>query len=351
MRRQWISILLLAATYVGTVVGAGFATGKEIVTFFSMHGALGTISVAISGFLFIVVGTKIMVISARIEAYSFQDFNVYLFGNKVGRVVNLFVFIVVICVTSVILSGAGAVFHEQLGLPYQLGIIATLVICYIVILKGLKGIYAINAYIVPLMVIFILFVSISIVEQYPHELLVKIMPTQFSEHLSWTVSPLTYSAFNIMTAQVVLVPLGKEIRDEKILRWGGFWGGLILFFILMSNHISLSAFPETFSHEIPMAEIVKHFGTFIHILFLLVIYGEIFNSVVGNVFGITRQLNASFKVRYHHAVLIILFVIFLISQAGYGKLLSVMYPLIGSIGLILLVFIMFKKIPAYNGDR
>lgn len=48
--------------------------GKEIVTFFSVYGALGTIGIAISGILFILVGTKIMIISARIGAYSYRGF-------------------------------------------------------------------------------------------------------------------------------------------------------------------------------------------------------------------------------------------------------------------------------------
>lgn len=51
--QQWISVLLVAATYIGTVIGAGFATGKEIVTFFSRFGAIGTLGVMISCYLFI----------------------------------------------------------------------------------------------------------------------------------------------------------------------------------------------------------------------------------------------------------------------------------------------------------
>ena len=335
----------MAATYVGTVVGAGFSTGKEIVTFFSLNGALGTFGIAMSGFLFIVVGTKIMIISARIQAYSFIEFNEYIFGRKIGKVINLFLFIIVVCITSVMLSGAGAVFHEQLGIPYQVGIIATLILCYIVILKGLKGIFAINSYTVPIMIMFILFVSVSIFGQHPHELLNKIIPYQVSIELSWMVSPFTYAAFNLMTAQVVLVPLGNEIRDEHILRWGGILGGLALSLLLVISHFILLAFPDTFSHEIPMAEIVKPFGSLIHFLFLFVIYGEIFNSVVGNVFGIARQLKGTFGFRYHHAVLIILFVIFLLSQAGYGNLVSTLYPFFGYMSLFSLVFLLIKKVP------
>lgn len=345
MRNRKISILLLAATYVGTVMGAGFSSGKEIVTFFSVYGALGSIGIAISGLFFILIGTKIMIISARIGAYSYQELNKYLFGHNFARAVNLFIFFVVIGVTSVMLSGAGAVFHEQLGLPIQLGIIITLILSYITVLKGLNGLFAINSYIVPLMILFVLFVASSIAGEHPHLLVKNLLPVQLSDNLSWAGSPFAYAAFNLMTAQVVLVPLGKEIQDEHILRWGGFWGGLTLFFILLSIHFSLSVFPDTFHYEIPMAEVVQHFGTLIHVLFLIVIYGEIFNTVVGNVFGITRQLQSAFHLRYQHAVLIILFVIFLISQVGYGKLLSVLYPIFGYMGLFFLLCLLIKKVP------
>lgn len=345
MRNRKISILLLAATYVGTVIGAGFSSGKEIVTFFSVYGALGTIGITISGLLFILIGTKIMIISSRIGAYSYQQLNEYLFGRSIARVINLFIFFVVIGVTSVMLSGAGAVFHEQLGLPFQMGIIITLILSYIVAMRGLDGLFAINSYIVPFMIIFGLFVAGSIAGEHPYLLAENLLPVQFSDNLSWAGSPFAYVAFNLMTAQVVLVPLGKEIQDEHILRWGGFWGGLALFFILLSIHFSLSVFPETFLYEIPMAEIVRHFGTLIHFLFLIVIYGEIFNTVVGNVFGITRQLQSAFHLRYQHAVLIILFVIFLISQVGYGKLLSLLYPLFGYLGLFFLLWLLIKKAP------
>ncbi|GGP16093.1 YkvI family membrane protein [Oceanobacillus neutriphilus] len=345
MRNRKTSILLLAATYVGTVIGAGFSSGKEIVTFFSGYGAFGTIGIAISGLLFILIGTKIMIISARIGAYSYQELNEYLFGKSIARVVNIFIFVVVIGVTSVMLSGAGAVFHEQLGLPFQMGVIITLILSYIVVMKGLNGLFAINSYIVPLMILFSLFIAASIAGGHPHLLAEKLIPFQLSDNLAWAGSPFAYAAFNLMTAQVVLVPLGKEIQDEHILKWGGFLGGLALFFILLTIHFSLSVFPETFLYEIPMAEIVRYFGTFIHVLFLVVIYGEIFNTVVGNVFGITRQLQSAFHLRYQHAVLIILFVIFLISQVGYGKLLSVLYPLFGYLGLFFLLWLLIRKLP------
>lgn len=345
MTKRWISILLLAATYIGTVVGAGFASGKEIVTFFSVHGLMGTIGIAISGLLFIVVGTKIMIVSARIRASSYQELNVYLFGEAVAKYVNLFMFTVVICVTSVMLSGAGAVFKEQLGINAQIGIVATLLLCYVVVLKGIKGIFAVNSYIVPLMILVSLFVFFSVFRMDPHSMLGQGFTRAALDDLGWAASPFAYAAFNVMTAMVVLVPLGNEIRDEFVIRWGGILGGAVLTAILLTSHLTLSVFPETFSYDIPMGEIVRQLGMLIHILFLLVIYGEIFNTVVGNVFGIALQLKAALHMDYHRAIRLILAVIFVISQIGYGKLLTTLYPLFGYLALFMLGMLLVKKLP------
>ncbi|RBW69242.1 hypothetical protein [Bacillus taeanensis] len=81
-------ILNIALTYIGTVVGAGFASGKEIVEFFNRFGILEFFSILLSGLFFIIGGIKLMVISKRIHAKSYQDLNLYLFGSLIGQIVN-----------------------------------------------------------------------------------------------------------------------------------------------------------------------------------------------------------------------------------------------------------------------
>lgn len=342
---QWFQVLLIAATYVGTVVGAGFATGKEIVTFFSVHGALGTLGIAVSGFFFIWVGTKVMITSARIKAYSYQEFNYHIFGRRFGKVINLLVFIVVLSITSVMLSAAGAVFSEQLGLSNELGIIITLVLMYIVVLKGLNALFALNSYFIPLMIFLTVFIFFATFSGQPHLLFEQIIPNEVPDNLSWISSPFIYAAFNLMSALVVLVPLGNQIQNERLLKLGGFWGGFCLSIMLMTLHLILSVNSQYFGNEIPMAEIVTVLGGFIHGLYLFLIYGEIFNTVVGNVFGLARQLQTSFGIRYHYGVLLLSVVIFLVSQLGYGNLLTVLYPIFGYIGLIFLVFVLVRRMP------
>ncbi len=337
MNKKWISVLQIAATYIGTVVGAGFATGKEIYEFFTRFGFLGLIGIVFSGLLFSLIGTKIMIISHRIKASSYQEFNNYLFGNKFGQLINVLTMIILYGITSVMLSGTGAIFKEQLGVPYFIGIILTLIITFIIMAGGLNGVLGINSLVVPMMLIFSFILWITI--DFP-----STKPTQ---HLyEWTayLNPLLYVAFNLAMAQAVLVPLGKEMDEENTIKWGGILGGLGLTIMLISYHIALASLTNVNSYDIPMAEIIQKFGMLIHLLFLFVIYGEILTTLVGNVFGLTRQIQSIIHMPEKLIVLLILALSFIISLIGFGTLLSFLYPLFGYVGLLLLVTVLFFKL-------
>ena len=55
----------VAALYVGTLMGAGFASGREGWQFFGVFGSKGYAGLAISGFLFVVVGMMVSYIARK----------------------------------------------------------------------------------------------------------------------------------------------------------------------------------------------------------------------------------------------------------------------------------------------
>jgi uncharacterized membrane protein YkvI len=334
--------LQIAATFVGTIVGAGFATGKEIVQFFTQYGAWGTCGVLISGLLLIWVGTKIMIFASNVKARSYKDLNVHLFGPILGGVFNSLVFIVLLGVTAVMLSGAGAVFHEQVGWPFQVGLLITIALCYVSLLKGLNGLMMVNSIVVPLMILFTLLIALF---RLPFLDTRTLFPTANLQSMNfhWLISAFSYVSFNLLTAQAVLVPLGGEIRNHKIIRRGGILGGLILTLLLLAGHIALKGSPTAVSFQIPMAEIIKALGPVIHLLFVMVIFGEIFTTFIGNIYGLRRHLAQVLKMKEHYIMVLLLSGIYLISQIGYGPLLTHLYPFFGYLGLLFMFYILMKK--------
>lgn len=346
MRNHWFSIIQIAATYMGTVVGAGFASGLSIMQFFTFFGAYGVAGILISTCLFIWLGTKMMVLSHRIHAFSYQELNTYLFGRFFGRVANGVSFVILFGVTSVMLSGAGSIFKEQMGLSEQWGMIVSLVFIFMVLIRQLKGVLAINTAVVPMMLFFSLAVGIA---YFSMDDLFHTTEWQMkqSRYLEWIISPFAYVALNLATLQAVMVPLGSEAENERTLIWGGIWGGIGIGMMLLTSHLSMnSLMPDIMKFDIPMAEVIRDFGRFMHLMFIFVIYSEIFTTLVGNVFGMTRQIKSIYNdLPTNLIILTILLACFVLSQMSFAVLLSHLYTIFGYIGLFLLVFLIVKRMP------
>ena len=129
--RNGAQIVRVAFTYIGTVVGAGFASGQEILQFFTRYGSLATLTIALSTMLFIWIGIQLMLMAHDLKAESYEDLNKVLFGEKIGKWISLFMMVVLFGITTVMLAGAGTVFEEQLHLSYTTGLLITLVLSYV----------------------------------------------------------------------------------------------------------------------------------------------------------------------------------------------------------------------------
>jgi len=344
VKREWTQAFQIAAVYVGTVVGAGFATGKEIVEFFSRFGFFGLISIIMSGYLFIALGSKLMRMAAHINAKSYQEFNEYLFGKWPSRVINIFMLFMLLGVSAVMLSGAGAVFEEQLGLPKTAGVFLTIFLSFLVMLVGTKGLFAVNTFVVPLMITFSLILMLFSV-QMPHFVDQLLFIPHADDGWKSVIAPFSYVALNLGLSQAVLVPIATEVKDDWTIKWGGILGGSALTIILIASHFSLIMLPNLEIYNIPMAIVMKNLAPFLFWIFVLVIYGEIFTSVIGNVFGLDRQLKQYSSIPTMLSVTLIFVVSYLISLVNYGTLLSYLYPLFGYICMIFFILLWIKPLP------
>ncbi|WAA13211.1 hypothetical protein [Fervidibacillus halotolerans] len=336
---DWKRAFQLAFIYVGTVVGAGFATGREIVEFFSKFGSLGIVGIAISGLCFIYFGSKMMLLTLKIRAKSYYQLNQYVFGPVFAPFVNVIMSIMLVGVTGVMLSGAGSLFEEQLQLSKLLGIFLTIFFGLIVLRVGTKGLVFVNMLVVPILIICSLLLSIHS-SQFP----------DFVERIKWMdsfnwqfiISALAYAGFNVTMVQAVLVPAALEIDDEKIVKLGGVIGGFILMLVLLSSHFTLVQLDDMVTFHIPMAVIVNKFAPSFFFLFIVMVYGEIFSSIIGNIFGLGRFIERSINIHPFWIGFMIFFITFFISQIDYSVLLSALYPAFGYVSLFFLLLLFIK---------
>lgn len=335
-------VLQIAFTYMGTVVGAGFATGQEILQFFTRYGwpAAGTILFATV--LFIWLGTKMMLMSAETGARSYEDLNITLFGSRAGEWISLFTLLMLFGVTTVMLAGAGSLLEEHVRIPYGAGLLITLLLTYVLLHRGMDAILTVNSVVVPIMLLFtgaVVWTTFHL----PGSGAWLHLPSTASP---WRVafSPILYASYNLAMAQAVLVPLGSTIRDRRTLLAGGVLGGIGIGVMLFACHYALSAqMPSVLHYEIPMGHLIRPLGQTVQLLYVLVIFGEILTTFLSNVYGLALQLETRTRLGRQTLILLILAACYPVSQIGFSRLLAVLYPLFGIVSMAWFVMIVRRR--------
>ena len=83
-------ILQLAGTYISVCIGSGFATGQEIMQFFTAFGWLGVGTALVSMFLFSSLGAMLLHDGHTHQTNSDREIWVRYCGTKLGTVIDIF---------------------------------------------------------------------------------------------------------------------------------------------------------------------------------------------------------------------------------------------------------------------
>ncbi len=339
----------VATTFIGTIVGAGFASGQEILKFFGHFGPTGVLGILLSCVIFCTGGTLIMVLGHKLKAGSFGDVVRHVCGRKLGYAVDLVLGLFLFGSLSVMLAGSGAVLSQQWGLPYWLGTVVTLIISLITVLSGIRGIINANSLVVPLMITICL---LAIVPAISADRLLAIgsdfRPAAGGASRLWFVSALLYAAYNLTLSVSVLAPLGSEIKDRRSLIYGGMLGGLGLSGLAMLINLAiLSHYPDSAQYEIPSLFVAGSMTTLIQLVFSFVLWAEIFTTIIGTIYGLAARITADTRFSYLSVIIVLLAGALVLSQFGFSGLVGILYPLFGYVSLVFLVCLfsnpIFKK--------
>ncbi|MHB8172444.1 MAG: YkvI family membrane protein [Thermincolia bacterium] len=333
---QWRKALQVAATYIGTVVGAGFASGQEVMKFFTLFGVQGLLGVAIATILFIWWGTAILKLGYRLQASSHREIFHHLCGARLGHALDTAITLFLFGALCVMLAGTGALFKEYLHIPGLVGTGLTSLLVIFTLFFGLKGIIVANSFIVPLMMAMVLVLGgLSLVGQDPVALKGAMVSSSAAAAPHWLLSAVLYVAFNLVLSTAVLAPLGREIGCEKALGLGGMLGGLGLGLMAIIMVLSqIFHFAALSAYEIPMLHLVKSSLPLIQALFALVLWGEIFSTLTANLYGFAMRASQWLGRPFKVIVLGALAMAALFSKAGFANLVGTIYPLLGYLGLI-----------------
>ena len=332
-----ISAWRISAVYIGTVIGAGFATGQEIYTFFNAFGISGLWGIVFAAVLFMLFGYIIIEMGLRLGAKSHLELLRHSLGDFWGRILDMLIMFFLFGGLTAMIAGTGAIFTQQFGMPAFIGGLLMAALTAITVLTGLKGVINSISYVVPFLLIAVFGIAIYSILNAPLDF--ASVPSISSGGLlgNWVWAFILYVSYNLILSVSVLAPLGAEISGRKTVLKGAILGGLGLGIGSFLIYLALAAnFDVIRGLEVPMAFIAGQISGWAQAVFTVVLIAEIYTTAVGSLYGFTARITHTEKTPWI-VVAVISTLAFFASMFGFSSLVKYLYPLVGYAGIILLI--------------
>lgn len=335
----------VALAFVGLIVGAGFATGQEMIQYFTSFGAVGIWGAVISGLLVTAAGSVTLLLGSYFMAESHSK----VFGNVahpwLSRFLDWSVTFTLFSVGFVMIAGAGSTLEQQFGLPTWIGAGLMTLLVLAAGQLGVDRVSSIISGITPLVVIAILAAFVWTMFDLPQDLsqLSAVAQQAESPVRPWWVSAMNYTGMNLMVAVSMCLVIGGSTPNTREAVWGGFSGGLLyMILVLMVVVLLYLNIQDVGQAEVPMLSLFESIHPAAAAVMVVIVYLMIFNTVIGLFYALGRRLTVRAPHRYRPVLLLVCLVGYALSFLGFSTLMSYIYPLVGYIGMLMIaVFIVW----------
>ena len=322
MKKIWKCLVII----IGTFVGAGFASGQEMLSFFNRFPEAGIGGVLLAMFLF---GLVIMMTLQISHKDNIQEYAQLIHHNRFFiLVVKVFTFIC-FCI---MIAAIGAYIEEQFGLSFWLGTLTISFLCFITFLLKYTGLEKINIVLVPIILIGIILVSIGAMNG---KIVFSSVEQQMNSHYpflnNWVQAAFLYVGYNT----ILLIPILLELKryclkkSEILLLTIGVGGIIGVIGVCIWNTMSIYLF-SIGNAEMPMLMIAKNINLFIYGYYSAAILFAIFTTAFSCGYAFLKM--GKEKNYFSNCIAICLLGV-LFSRIGFSNLVNICFPLFGYFGI------------------
>jgi len=334
------NIFRVACIYATSVIGAGFASGHEIMQFFSVYNAGGFFGIILAGILFSAAGSIMLgkVYSDRIRNY--EEFIFPVFGWRLGWVVEIAVTVFTLFIFCIIIAGSGRVVSARLGIQFKYASLLMGIICMVLILADIRGLAVLSSVVTPVLILGITLAGIYIIFFRDTEAFI-IFGNLDRLTRNWLVSSLLYVSYNSIPAFIVICSLLPYLKTRRTAVWGGILGGALLSMSTLIINIVIRLFmPGIIGNELPFLDILKRFSSLAGNIYSFVLWVAMLISAVTSGLCFVGRIEAMLKADRKIVTLMLCAVATPLSTLGFSNLISLVYPVFGYLGLFMIIAVL-----------
>lgn len=336
------NVLKIVLVIMGTLIGAGFASGREIYLFFGKFGKLGIIGILISGIL---TGIIIYIALKMINKKDINNYNDFLEKiNIKNKYINLLIknIITIFLLISfyIMVAAFSAYINQNYEIPIYISSIIFAVLTYIIFIKNIQGMIKVNEILVPFLLILILYLGVKNILYLVETK--NVLENNINEK-GFFLNSILYASYNSIMLIPVLVTMKKYINSKaQIKKISIISSALIIVLSLCIFGLLLRGKYYIQNVEMPLLNITMQFGKIYLYIYSFIIITSIFTTAISA--GYSFLENVSKNKKQYKIILIFMSVTsVLVSNIGFSKLVEILYPLFGILGIVQIIFLVRKN--------
>lgn len=335
------NVIKTVCVIIGTIIGAGFASGREIFLFFSRYGIYGFLGIIVSSVFTGIIIYKVFIHLKDRDVKGYNEFLEMLnIPDFIKKIINIIINTFLLISFYVMIAGFCAYFEQELNMNPIItgGIICA--ICYITFLNKMDGVMKINTIMMPVLILMVCIIGVK-----SNLLSTQLRGLEISQNANWFLASLEYASYNSIILIPILIGLeksakGKEKTISIIVTIIILVLSTILYGILLKQDVNLQ------NIELPLIYAVWKLGSIYAYIYGIAIVLAIFTSAISAGYGFLQNCSTT-KKGYKILSLFICISAIFVSGIGFSKLVDLLYPVFGVIGLLQVIIILLKRKAKY----
>lgn len=311
-----------AFLYIGTAIGAGFSSGKEIALFFGarspLNVALSSVFMSLLCGLFLIAGKQNLMPKSKLMGFAI------FFSASIS-----------LCSMC---AGGEYVMRSMTGIPL-IGL-AMAILGAIIVILGIEKIKLVNTLVVPLIVLCVAIIFFKLDPQ--------------NHTLPFSISkPILYSGLDVLLGGVIIAEEGKKLSYKQIFASCAIICVCLFGLLFMLQTVVLA---DEMHSSMPVLAVSQKFG--LKAICGVLIAGAIFTTLVSSLKitsdKISKTLSATKKLhalgeKENRSIIVFatLLVAYPISFVGFDNIVNTMYPVISWCGIVLTAIVVLKMIAKF----
>lgn len=328
----------IAFAFIGVLVGAGFASGQETMQYFIAFGTQGIWGAALSSALMLIAGVSILQLGSYFQANEHMEVLGSVSSKVMSWILDIATITTLFSIGFVMYAGAGANLNQQFGWPVWIGATLMLALVLVIGMMDVDKVTAAVGAVTPLLLFFVIFGCIwTLCTSDLDWSNLNVQAQEVSTTLpNWWISSLNYTGLNAICVASMALVIGGNYLDTRAAGLGGFLGGMgYLVMLLLLSCGLLAAVGSIAGDDMPMLTLITNIHPVLGFIMSLVIFGMIFATALGMFFALGKRLARGRQERFRPIFITTCLIGFALSFVGFKTLVSVVYPILGYLGILL----------------